>query len=109
LITLSNLDIVHRDIRLENVFMDKDANIKINNFSSSEVGKFFDTLAGIVFVAYVYLFFFIRSHQAPEVIMVELKPGSKYNKSCDMWSVGVVMYEVCWLFLRYLFLFCLCF
>jgi serine/threonine protein kinase len=54
LIILSELNIAHRDIRLENVFMDKDANIKISNFSTSreenEANKKFSTLAGVVFV-----------------------------------------------------------
>jgi serine/threonine protein kinase len=75
---LHSKKIVHRDVKLENVLLDKTGHIKLIDFGSAEkVGSSDRVLRGTLpFVA-------------PEVIRKE-----KYDTTADWWSFGHVIYEM---------------
>ena len=78
-------NIAHRDLKLANImFTDRtaDAEIKLIDFGLSKFvsgSEYMHSLVGT------------RYYIAPEVYMSNFK-GVGYNKSCDMWSIGVISY-----------------
>ena len=76
--------IVHRDIKPENILFedaDEDSPIKIIDFGLSRrhIDKVEPPMSAVVGTPY---------YIAPEVLL------KKYNKACDLWSVGVVAYTM---------------
>eukprot|EP00351_Strombidinopsis_sp_SopsisLIS2011_P001284 CAMPEP_0116883752 /NCGR_PEP_ID=MMETSP0463-20121206/16392_1 /TAXON_ID=181622 /ORGANISM="Strombidinopsis sp, Strain SopsisLIS2011" /LENGTH=86 /DNA_ID=CAMNT_0004539067 /DNA_START=310 /DNA_END=570 /DNA_ORIENTATION=- len=70
-----SLNIIHRDIKLENIVLDEDGTIKLVDFGLAKQSKGNeDELAGTGY----YL--------APEVIQ------HSYGQECDLWSIGVALY-----------------
>ncbi|KAJ5071551.1 non-specific serine/threonine protein kinase [Anaeramoeba ignava] len=79
---LHKLDIVYRDLKLENILLSDDGHIKITDFglvktNISEEKNGTKTICGT------------PEYMAPEVL---LEIG--YSKSVDWWSLGVLMYEM---------------
>ena len=74
-------NVLHRDIKSENIFLDARGNAKIGDLGVAKVmtahADFARTLVGTPF----YL--------SPE--LCENKP---YNRKTDVWSLGVVLYEM---------------
>ena len=72
--------IIHRNIKPDNLFLTKDNKIKIGNFGISKCLKtdqdYVQTDIGNIF------------YRAPETFQ------EQYNKKVDMWSLGVVIYEL---------------
>jgi len=73
------LNIVHRDLKPENVLIDKELNntLKIIDFGTSIEVQEHENLTNTHGTSY---------YIAPEVL------NKKYNKKCDVWSVGVILY-----------------
>ena len=78
-----SLLIIYRDIKLENILIEKDSSneiqIKLIDFGIAEYfqpGTFMTALAGSDF------------YIAPEVIL------GKYGFKCDLWSIGVIAYTI---------------
>lgn len=73
--------IIHRDLKCENIFVNKKGEVKIGDFGlSAQLVKERDmreTAAGSPF------------WEAPEVLR-----GIKYNRACDIWSFGITCIEL---------------
>ncbi len=77
---LHSLGLAHRDIKPENLLLDKKKKIKLCDFGGAakiEEGEERKTFFG----TYEYM--------APEVI-----EGNNYNKSVDIWALGILLYEL---------------
>uniref|UniRef100_A0A914XP03 Protein kinase domain-containing protein n=1 Tax=Plectus sambesii TaxID=2011161 RepID=A0A914XP03_9BILA len=76
---LRRQEIAHRDVKCENVFLDRNDNVKLGDFGfarwmrAADVSK---TFCGS------------RAYVAPEILRAEPYSGS----GCDIWSAGVVLY-----------------
>ncbi|CAH1791625.1 unnamed protein product [Owenia fusiformis] len=74
-------DIVYRDLKLENLLLDKDGHIKIADFGLCKEEMFFGastkTFCG-----------------TPEYLAPEVLEDNDYGRAVDWWGTGVVMYEM---------------
>ena len=74
--------IIHRDIKPENILLTKDNHAKIADFGISKIlskkAKTTKTIIGDI-----------------DYISPELKSGEEYTYSTDIWSLGVLIYELC--------------
>ena len=75
---LAEQQIVHRDLKPENIIVEEEGYIKIHDFGNAKIIK--ERTFTIVGTPY---------YMAPEVIT-----GKGYSSSCDIWSVGVMLYEM---------------
>ncbi|RVD92272.1 Serine threonine kinase [Tubulinosema ratisbonensis] len=78
---LHKMNIVYRDLKLDNVMLTKEGNVKIADFGLCKEKINYDTIT--------YTYCGTLDTIAPEVI---LQKG--YTKDCDWWSFGVVIYEL---------------
>ena len=75
---LAKMRIVHRALELENLIVDDEGYIAITGFGAAKIIK--DRTYTIVGPPY---------YMAPEVVT-----GKGHSLSCDLWSVGVILYEL---------------
>ncbi|XP_063148016.1 MAP kinase-activated protein kinase 3 isoform X1 [Candoia aspera] len=78
---LHGMNIAHRDVKPENLLYtskDKDSVLKLTDFGFAKETTIQNALQTPCYTPY---------YVAPEVLGPE-----KYDKSCDMWSLGVIMY-----------------
>ena len=73
-------NIIHRDLKSANIFLNKNGNIKIGDLNVSKVTQhgFASTHTGTPYYA------------SPEVWK-----DNPYDYKCDIWSFGVILYELC--------------
>ena len=74
--------IIHRDLKSQNVFLNKLGVIKLGDFGISEIlNHTFDLLTSFVGTWY---------YISPEIVK-----GHHYSFKTDIWSLGVILYEMC--------------
>lgn len=81
---LHQMGIVHRDLKPENILLTSDADntdIKISDFGFSKFFTQFPLMTACGSPTYV----------APEILTVNER-GIPYTPSCDIWSLGVILY-----------------
>ncbi|KAF2099628.1 hypothetical protein NA57DRAFT_75130 [Rhizodiscina lignyota] len=79
-------NIVHRDLKTGNLFLDKDMNIKVGDFglaallvTENDIGKRRTTMCGT------------PNYLAPEILE---KSGKGHNEKVDLWSIGIIAYTL---------------
>ncbi|KAJ6220097.1 hypothetical protein RDWZM_005909 [Blomia tropicalis] len=77
---LHQRNIIHRDIKTTNIFLTKEGFIKIGDFGISKILN--SKLDARSFVG------------TPFYICPEIFEGKAYNKPCDIWAMGCVLYEM---------------
>jgi tRNA A-37 threonylcarbamoyl transferase component Bud32 len=78
--------IIHRDLKPQNILLTKNLDAKICDFG---VSKYCDSdyMTGVQYGTLEYV--------APEILSIEYDDDSAvYNQSCDVYSYGVIMYEL---------------
>jgi serine/threonine protein kinase len=70
--------IIHRDLKSQNIFLTKDQTVVVGDFGVSKMSQLAETFVGSGY----YL--------SPELVN-----GCTYNSKTDVWSLGVLFYELC--------------
>ena len=76
---LSSLEIVHRDLKCENIFLDQNDNIKLGDFGFARVLPSYNVSS---------TFCGSRAYVAPEVLSAQPYSGN----AADIWSAGIVLF-----------------
>ena len=78
---IHNKNLIHRDLKPDNLFISKDYKIKIGDFGISKqltnTKKYANTQNGTL------------QYMAPEILN-----GENYNKKIDIWGLGCILYEL---------------
>lgn len=72
---LHKKNVSHRDLKLENIMIDKYGHIRLIDFGFSSLNTIMTTCCGSI------------PYCAPEILM-----GENYTNSADIWSLGIILY-----------------
>ncbi|CAI5438989.1 unnamed protein product [Caenorhabditis angaria] len=81
---LHDNSVLHRDLKTANVFLTKDAFVKIGDFGISKIMGTETMAQGAKTVV-----------GTPYYISPEMCSGMTYNEKSDMWALGCILYEMC--------------
>lgn len=84
---LHNHKIIHRDLKPENIFVDEKYDIKIGDLGLGKEMDGSDGGASSRCGSLIYM--------APEILGQGRDELNQYNTKADIWSLGVIMYELC--------------
>lgn len=84
LVTIHEKKIIHRDVKSHNIFMTKDMVVKVGDFGIAKCLQSTKSRANTM-VGTPYYF-------SPEMCM-----GHQYDTKSDVWSLGVLLFEMCFL------------
>ncbi|GME34038.1 uncharacterized protein K452DRAFT_294428 [Neofusicoccum parvum] len=83
---LHHRNIIHRDLKTGNLFLDKDMNVKVGDFglaavlvSQNDLGARRTTMCGT------------PNYLAPEILE---KGGKGHNEKVDLWAIGIIAYTL---------------
>jgi NIMA (never in mitosis gene a)-related kinase len=80
--TIHDTNVMHRDLKCENIFVTKSNQIKIGGFTVSKIlaspGRRRGSICGTM------------NYMAPEIVIDE-----PYGLKADIWSLGVILYRIC--------------
>jgi serine/threonine protein kinase len=82
---LHRLNIVHRDLKPDNIFITSKYMLKIGDFGFAKVLGDNDILSS---------FKGTPINMAPEIFKTNKNLLESYNKKCDIWSLGTILYEL---------------
>ena len=77
-------DVLHRDLKPDNIFLGSQGKIKIGDFG---ISKMFDSTK-------LYTFSMIGT---PYYVSPELVQEEGYSYKSDVWAIGCILYELCFL------------
>ena len=80
---MHSIDILHRDIKPQNIFLNKNLILKLADFGMSKALTCVGVTGKTTMVVTLW-------YRPPEL----LYGGEEYGKAIDMWSVGCVIYEI---------------
>ncbi|KAF2203736.1 hypothetical protein GQ43DRAFT_478776 [Delitschia confertaspora ATCC 74209] len=84
---LHQRNIVHRDLKTGNLFLDKDMNVKVGDFGLAALLVSPEDLSGIRRTTMCGT----PNYLAPEVLE---KTGKGHNEKVDLWAIGIMMYTL---------------
>jgi len=95
---IHNMNFIHRDIKFDNVLITKEGHIKLTDFGLSKRLVSSDDLSKSATDVKEYKKVQQQISQISigtlEFMAPEIVAGKKYTESCDLWSIGVLMYEM---------------
>ena len=77
--------VIHRDLKLQNILLKKNNGQNIWKLIDYGVSRQFVTLSRQSYTKYVGTI----SYMAPEIL-----EGKEYNNKCDLWSLGIIIYNL---------------
>jgi len=78
---LHNKGIAHRDIKLANILLKKDCTIKLADFGFAKESNSEEVM--------------MRTYCGTPITMApEILKGKPYDKKCDIWSLGVILFQL---------------
>lgn len=83
---LHDRNIIHRDLKDANVFLTKEGICKLGDLGVARVMNSTVSKANTVCGT--------PTHMAPEILNIKINEssGESYDKKCDIWSLGIILY-----------------
>jgi eukaryotic translation initiation factor 2-alpha kinase 4 len=99
LVHIHSQGMIHRDLKPSNVFLDSNGNVKIGDFGLAAIGDGLKVIPNEIAPSSEY--HRSESHTSgigtPVYVSPECdRPGARYNQKVDMYSLGIIFFELVW-------------